>query len=105
MIVDAWMQHPTERFMAQPWLGSLKRWTRNDYAGQWPLTATLSAMDEGKVDDGLNSAWVGPTGSLVSNDEVASWVNDAPERLAGVGSFDIRDPMSAVREIRRCVRR
>jgi uncharacterized protein len=104
MIVDAWMQHPTPRFMAQPWLASLKRWTGNDFGGDWPLSQTLAAMDEGGVDLGLASAWVGPSGQLVTNDEIASWVKAAPHRLVGIGSVDIRHPMAAVREIRRCVR-
>jgi uncharacterized protein len=61
-------------------------------------------MDEGGVDLGLASAWVGPSGQLVTNDEVASWVKAAPHRLVGIGSVDIRHPMAAVREIRRCIR-
>jgi len=104
MIVDAWMQHPTERFMAQPWLASLKRWTRDDFAGQWPIEQTLAGMDAGGVSLGLISAWVGPMGALVSNDEVAGWVAQHPTRLAGIGSVDIRKPMEAVREVRRCVK-
>ena len=104
MIIDAWMQHPTERFMAQPWLASLKRWTGNDFAGAWPLEATIAAMDEGGVSKGLISAWTGPTGDLVSNDEVAGWAEDSGGRLIGVGSVDISRPMEAVREVRRCVR-
>jgi hypothetical protein len=104
MIVDAWMQHPTPRFMAQPWLASLKRWTRDDYAGSWPLEATLDAYADAGVTKGLASAWVGPMGELVSNDEVAGWVAQSDGRLVGIGSVDIRRPMEAVREIRRCVR-
>jgi len=103
MIVDAWMQHPTERFLAQPWLASLKRWTRSDFSGALPLEATLRAMDEAAVAVGLISAWSTPEGDLVSNDEVAAWVTEAPTRLVGVGSVDIRHPMQAVREIRRCI--
>src|SRR5690349_18750734 len=83
-IIDAWMQHPTPRFMAQPWLDSLKRWTGNDFAGPWPLAATLASMDAGNVAVGLISAWVGPMGALVSNDEVAGWVAQAPDRLVGI---------------------
>ena len=103
-IIDAWMQHPTPRFMAQPWLDSLKRWTGNDFAGPWPLAATLASMDAGSVAVGLISAWVGPMGALVSNDEVAGWVAQAPGRLVGIGSVDISRPMEAVRELRRCVK-
>ena len=50
------------------------------------------------------SAWEGPRGSLISNDEVAAFVRQAPDRLAGVGSVDISRPRAAVREMRRCVR-
>ncbi len=41
--------------------------------------------------------------AMISNDEVAGFVREAPDRLTGVGSVDISRPMSAVREIRRCV--
>jgi uncharacterized protein len=40
---------------------------------------------------------------MISNDEVAGFVAEAPDRLVGVGSVDISKPMDAVREIRRCV--
>ena len=41
---------------------------------------------------------------MISNDEVASFVARAPDRLMGVGSVDISKPMAAVREVRRCIR-
>jgi len=40
---------------------------------------------------------------MISNDEVAAFVSEAPDRLIGVGSVDISKPMQAVKEIRRCV--
>jgi len=40
---------------------------------------------------------------MISNDEVAEFVSEYPDRLAGVGSVDISKPMQAVAEIRRCV--
>ena len=40
---------------------------------------------------------------MISNDEVAGFVEEYPDRLIGVGSVDISKPMQAVREIRRCV--
>ncbi|MEM6626555.1 MAG: amidohydrolase family protein, partial [Pseudomonadota bacterium] len=40
---------------------------------------------------------------LITNDEVACFVELYPDRLVGVGSVDISQPMQAVREIRRCV--
>lgn len=103
-IVDVWMQHPTPRFLAQPFFASLLRWTRRESIPDVPLTSTLEAMDRGGVSLGLLAAWHGPQGELISNDEVAAWVAMAPTRLVGIASVDLAQPMVAVRELRRCVR-
>ncbi|MCX7892814.1 MAG: amidohydrolase family protein [Burkholderiales bacterium] len=110
MIVDAWMQHPSPAMLADPMFESLRRWTRGDRdgsatgAGSLPLAATLAAMDAGGVSVALASAWFGPQGAMISNDEVAACVRASRGRLFGVGSVDLARPMAAVREIRRCVR-
>jgi predicted TIM-barrel fold metal-dependent hydrolase len=112
MIIDAWAQHPTVRHLAHPMFDSLRRWTRGEASSHglvagpdpWPVSVTLAAMDQGGVARCLLSAWEGPRGSLISNDEVAGFVREAPERFAGVGSVDISRPREAVREVRRCVR-
>lgn len=101
-IVDAWAQHPTERFMAQPWLETLLRWTGGSRVPPTP-EQTLAAMDEASVDVALLSAWCGPQGWLVTHDEVAEMVARAPDRLRGVASVDLSRPMQAVREVRRAV--
>jgi predicted TIM-barrel fold metal-dependent hydrolase len=106
-IIDAWAQHPTARHLDHPMFESLRRWTKGGLAaatGELPLAATLAAMDEGGVGRSLISAWTGPHGDLISNDEVASFVRQAPDRLAGVASLDISRPRAAVLELRRCVR-
>jgi len=111
MIIDAWAQHPTTRHSSDPIFDSLRRWARADpgssleRASEMSLRETVAAMDEGGVDISLISAWVGPKGVMISNDEVAAFVSEAPGRLIGVGSVDISRPMQAVREIRRCVPR
>lgn len=61
---------------------------------------TLAAMDAGKVNVAVLSAWYGPEGSLISNEEVAAQIAAAPDRFRGLTSADLRDPMAAVREIR-----
>jgi predicted TIM-barrel fold metal-dependent hydrolase len=71
-------------------------------APEMPLSETLRNMDEAGVVISLISAWGGPKGAMISNDEVAGFVKEAPDRLIGVGSVDISRPMEAVREIRRC---
>lgn len=104
MIIDAWGQHPTLRHSQDPIFASLRRWTRRDVpTEQLPVEATIAAMDHGAVDKMLISAWEAPRNTMISNDEVADFVQQAPERLVGVGSVDISQPMEAVREIRRCV--
>jgi predicted TIM-barrel fold metal-dependent hydrolase len=104
MIVDVWAQITTERMARAPWLATLLRWTGR--AGD-PMAATpqstLAAMDAGGVDIALLSAWYGPEGSLISNDEVATQIAAAPDRFRGLASADLRDPMGAVRELRKWV--
>jgi predicted TIM-barrel fold metal-dependent hydrolase len=112
MIIDAWTQHPTVRHLSHPMFDSLRRWTRGETSSgglvagpePWPIAVTLAAMDDGGVSRCLLSAWEGPRGSLISNDEVAGFVREAPDRFVGVGSADISRPREAVREVRRCVR-
>jgi uncharacterized protein len=104
MIIDAWAQHPTLRHSQDPIFDSLRRWTKAERPSQeLPLSVTLEAMNEAGVSKSLISAWVAPRNVMISNDEVAGFVAQAPNRLIGVGSVDISKPMAAVREIRRCV--
>jgi hypothetical protein len=104
-IVDAWMQHPTPRFLAHPMFESLRRWARGALGNDdMPLETTIAAMDAAGVDRGLVCAWWGPEGPLISNDEVADFVRRFPDRLVGVASVDLARPLEAVRELRRCVR-
>jgi len=105
MIIDAWAQHPTLKHTQDPIFESLRRWTKTPLpAVELPVTSTLSTMDEAGIDRSLISAWVAPRNVMISNDEVAGFVAEAPERLVGVGSVDISRPMETVREIRPCIR-
>jgi len=104
MIIDAWAQHPTLRHARDPIFDSLRRWTKDGVPQvEQPVSATIAAMDQAGVDESLISAWYAPRNVMISNDEVAGFVAEAPDRLVGVGSVDISKPMDAVREIRRCV--
>jgi predicted TIM-barrel fold metal-dependent hydrolase len=105
MIIDAWGQHPTLRHSQDPIFASLRRWTKSETpTEQLAVSATVGVMDRGGIDRMLISAWSAPRTTMISNDEVAGFVSEAPNRLIGVGSVDISKPMQAVREIRRCVR-
>ena len=103
-VIDVWMQHPTRRFLEQPMFDSLRRWTRQSLADDVPLEATLAAMDQASVAVGLLSAWCGPQGHLIDNDEVAALVRQHPARFRGLAGVDAGRPMVAVRELRRAVR-
>ncbi len=103
MRIDAWIQHPTRRLAQHEMFASLRRWLGVDAIPEIPLALTIGAMDAAGIDTALTCAWYGPEGSLISNDEVAETVSGADGRLIGVGSVDIRRPMQAVHEIRRCV--
>ena len=105
MIVDAWIQHPTLRHAQDPMFESLRRWTKSEVpTAPLPLGVTIAAMDQANVGRALVSAWVAPNNVMISNDEVAAFVTEQPERLVGVGSVDITRPVQAVAEIRRCVK-
>jgi uncharacterized protein len=103
--IDVWMQHPTVRFSEHEMFASLRRWTgQGALSEELPVGATVAAMDDAGVGLGLLTAWHAPReGALISNDEVAGWVAQHPDRLAGVAAVDLDRPMRAVRELRRCV--
>jgi uncharacterized protein len=102
-IVDVWAQQPTERFMAQPWLDTVLRWTGQPHSGPPSVEQTLAAMDQAEVSRALLCAWSSPSGMLIDNDEVAKIVGTHPDRFSGVAAVDLRYPMAAVAELRRAV--
>lgn len=104
MIVDAWMQHPTERHSRHEMFASLRRWTKTEDRPLITPEMTIGAMDEAGVDIGLAAAWYGPQGDLISNDEVAAMARAWPGRIVGIAGADIYKPMEAVRELRRAVK-
>jgi len=100
--IDVWAQITTPRMAAAPWMATLLRWTGRDGEAVVPsVAATLKAMDAADVDIALLSAWHGPQGSLISNEEVSAQIGEAPDRFRGLASVDLTNPMEAVREVRR----
>jgi hypothetical protein len=77
VIIDAWMQHPSAEFLAEPMFDSQRRWARGRLAeGEIPAAETVAAMDAAGVSTGMLCAWWGPRGPLISNDA---------ERVFGLG--------------------
>ena len=109
-IIDAWMQIPDRSFLRNPLFESLRRWPtawqglaeQDRDIGCDEVLEGFSAQGVAKV---FASAWVGPQGELISNESVALAVQRRPEQVFGIASVDIRQPMTAVRELRRCVRK
>lgn len=103
-VFDAWAQHPTQPFLAHDMFDSLRRWTGGTIpTGEIPVAATLAAMDAGEVSTAVIAAWYGPDGPLISNDDVARFVAEAPDRFVAAASVDLRDPVAALTELRRRV--
>lgn len=103
MVIDAWIQHPTQRFLGHEMFASLRRWTGSGIPDEFPVELTLAAMDAAGVDVAVLSAWHAPEGPLIGNDEVAAVARSAPKRFVGAAAVDLRHPAGAVRELRRCV--
>ena len=102
--MDVWSQMTTKRMSQAPWLATLQRWTDQTSEQMLPtVETTLSAMDAANIDISLLSAWHGPQGSLISNEEVSTQIDAAPDRFRGLATVDLMDPMQAVRDIRRWV--
>jgi predicted TIM-barrel fold metal-dependent hydrolase len=106
MIIDAWMQHPNADWIGNPMFESLRRWR----PGKWsetapPIEDTLAEIDRAGVSVGLLCAWHGPSGPMISNDEVALYCRAYPGRFIGIASVDLFRPMDAVRELRLRVKR
>ncbi|MGY2488846.1 amidohydrolase family protein [Cupriavidus sp. CP313] len=108
-IIDAWMQLPNRDFLLDSMFDSLRRWPTNwkslalDNPGITHEEALETFRSQG-VSRAIASAWWGPAGPMISNDEVAAAVLAHPEQVVGVASVDISRPMEAVRELRRCVK-
>jgi hypothetical protein len=90
-VIDVWMQHPTPRFIQHDMFDSLRRWTRAQPTEGMqateqglPLALTIAAMDAAGVERGLIAAWYGPEGPMITNDDVAGFVAQYPDRLVGV---------------------
>lgn len=104
-IIDAWMQHPTDRHSNDPMFASLRRWTAK--TPRPPVITpemTIASMDKANVAIGMTAAWRAPHGWMISHDEVHAFAKAYPDRIVGVASADLFRPMEAVRELRRAVK-
>jgi uncharacterized protein len=110
VIVDAWMQFPNAAFLADPMFSALRRWASHGPgdSGLAAEAADAAAIVERHQSEGaahlIASAWWGPQGPMIGNDELAAIVRAHPARVTGIASVDLHRPMDAVRELRRAVK-
>lgn len=97
--IDVWAQITNDRMAQRPWMETLLRWTgRTGDCVPPGVEATVQAMNEADVEIALLSAWYGPEGELIGNDEVDRQIDSAPTRFRGLASVDLTRPMEAVRD-------
>jgi len=66
----------------------------NGVAPGLPRDTTIAAMDAADVDVAMLSAWCGPSGWLITNDEVTENIARFPARFKGLTSVDLNNPMA-----------
>src|SRR5262245_9667772 len=108
-VIDAWMQLPNKAYLLDSMFDSLRRWPTNwrALAQDNPAITHAEALEVFRaqgVTRVIASAWAGPAGPMITNDEVAAALRAHPELVVGVASVDISRPMAAVRELRRYVK-
>ena len=83
--IDVWMQHPNLPFINHPMFASLRRWMGMDtVTEEIPAEFTIAAMDQAGVAKGMICAWWGPSGPLISNEEVKSLMDQYPTALSAL---------------------
>lgn len=113
MIIDVWGQPPSsgfinklpeiQRLFAQSGQSELLNKATSD--PDWSLEPKdlIQLMDEAGVQKIFLTAWCGPKGWIVTNEEVYRYVAYNPSRIFGVGTVNLNDPVEAVKEIERCI--
>lgn len=102
-IVDAWMQFPNRDYLLDPMFDSLRRWPTHwrrlaeSDPGITPDQALASLVQDG-ASRVIASAWWGPKGPMITNEEVAAVVRSNPDQVVGIASVDLMRPMDGVRD-------
>jgi hypothetical protein len=65
---------------------------------------TVALMDEAGVSKVMLCAWHRPGAWIISNDQIAEFIQAYPDRFVGVASVDLENPVAAVRELHRAVK-
>jgi len=105
--IDAWMSimapETADRWPDSFWHIFRKYGVEERFRKGFSLDQILAEMDEAGVEIGVASSFKFLDTWVVDNDETAAYIARAPDRFVGCFTVDIRDPMPAMKEFRRCV--
>jgi predicted TIM-barrel fold metal-dependent hydrolase len=104
--IDVWAQPAPDGAFAGPEFARLIRQSRAEdrVAAARSAEGVIGAMDTAGVETALLSAWHLPGRAMISNEQVAAFIEQHPDRFVGVASVDLKDPVAATREVERAVR-
>jgi predicted TIM-barrel fold metal-dependent hydrolase len=108
-VIDAWAQPASGPLTRELLPEAVRLFEKSGTAhlldAQLSPAQVVALMDAAGVDRLLLCAWCRPGGRwLITNDEVAAFVQVYPDRFTGVATVDLGHPVAAVRELRRAVR-
>ena len=106
-IIDAWANPAIkEMFEHVPEIERLFRQSGTSHlltTGVSPAEM-VAMMDVAGIERLLMTTWARPGISITSNDRIAEFVDEFPDRFVGVATVDLEKPVAAVRELDRAIR-
>lgn len=106
-VIDAWAQpfnHSTGEKLPEVARLLEQSGTKDLYAGRDLGPGDIVAlMDTAGVDKLMLCAWCRPGSWIVTNDQIAEFVQAYPDRFVGVATVDLDKPVEAVQELARAV--
>ncbi|KAF0249343.1 MAG: putative Amidohydrolase 2, partial [bacterium] len=106
-IIDAWAQPATkEAVQKMPEIARLFKQSGSSKLLENGLTTeqVIEAMDRAGIQRLMLSAWHRPGQWVHHNNDVATMVNQYPDRFSGVAAVNLEKPVEAVRELERAVK-
>jgi predicted TIM-barrel fold metal-dependent hydrolase len=106
-IIDAWANPPLAEMSTH--LPEIRRLFQQSGASRHLETGMspaelVQAMDHAGIERLVLTSWTRPGRTIASNDRIAEFILDYPDRFVGVASVNLERPVEAVRELRRAVR-
>ncbi len=105
-IIDAWVNPPLAEMSDK--LPEVKRLFEQSGAhkrqGGLSPAELVAAMDAAGIERLLVTSWTAPGRQIASNERIAEFIRDYPDRFVGVAGVDLEHPVEAVRELDRAVR-